>query len=88
MGIGLSILLIAIGAILTFAVHTGVSGVSLHTVGIILMIVGGLGFVATFTFWGLAGRQRTQRRSVIAHSDGTTSEVDETIRHSGTTLPN
>lgn len=88
MGIGLSILLIAIGAILTFAVHYSISGVSLHTVGIILIVVGGLGFVATLALWMRAGTNRTQRRSVIAHRDGTSSEVDETIRHSGTTLPN
>jgi hypothetical protein len=40
MGIGTSILLIAVGAILKFAVTASVSGVDLATVGVILMIVG------------------------------------------------
>jgi hypothetical protein len=45
MGIGTSIFLIAVGAILKFAVTTDVSGVELSTVGLILMIVGILGLV-------------------------------------------
>ena len=54
MGIGTSILLIAIGAILKFAVTSSVSGVSLSTVGVILMIVGGLGLLISLImgeFW-------------------------------------
>jgi TRAP-type C4-dicarboxylate transport system permease small subunit len=45
MGIGLSILLIAIGAILTWAVTFTVVGVSIHLVGVILMIVGAIGLL-------------------------------------------
>jgi hypothetical protein len=45
MGIGTSIFLIAVGAILKFAVTTSVSGIELATVGVILMIVGILGLV-------------------------------------------
>src|ERR1051326_3592357 len=45
MGVGVSILLIAAGAILTWAVTATVSGVSIHTVGVILLIVGILGLV-------------------------------------------
>src|SRR3954464_10130519 len=45
MGIGTSIFLIAVGAILKFAVTTSVSGVELATVGVILMVVGILGLV-------------------------------------------
>ena len=47
MGIGASIFLIAIGAILTFAVHATLSGVSIQTIGVILMIAGALGLVVT-----------------------------------------
>jgi len=43
MGIGVSIFLIALGAILTFAVHATLSGVSIQTIGVILMIAGALG---------------------------------------------
>jgi Domain of unknown function (DUF6458) len=42
-GIGTSLLLIAVGAILYFAVTASVSGVSIQTVGLILMIVGVIG---------------------------------------------
>jgi Domain of unknown function (DUF6458) len=45
MGIGTSIFLIAVGAILKFAVTAHVSGVSLATVGTILIIVGIVGLV-------------------------------------------
>jgi hypothetical protein len=43
MTIGTSLFLIAVGAILKFAVTATVSGVDIHTVGLILMIVGGIG---------------------------------------------
>jgi hypothetical protein len=45
MGIGTSIFLIAVGAILKFAVTAHVSGIALATVGTILMIVGVLGLL-------------------------------------------
>jgi Flp pilus assembly protein protease CpaA len=51
MGIGASIFLIAIGAILTFAVHATLSGVSVQTVGVILMIAGALGLLVTLTIF-------------------------------------
>jgi hypothetical protein len=43
MTIGTSLFLIAVGAILKFAVTAHVAGVDLQTVGVILMIVGGVG---------------------------------------------
>ena len=45
MGIGVSIFLIAVGAILTFAVTVTANGVNISTVGMILMIVGGIGLL-------------------------------------------
>jgi hypothetical protein len=51
MGLGVSILLIAAGAILAFAVNTTVSGVDIQTVGWILLIVGILGAVLSMIFW-------------------------------------
>ncbi|WP_324605785.1 DUF6458 family protein [Streptomyces sp. NRRL B-24484] len=44
-GLGVSIFLLAAGAILAFAVSRNVSGVDLDTVGIILMAVGALGIL-------------------------------------------
>jgi hypothetical protein len=51
MGIGVSIFLIAVGAILTFAVHATLSGVSIQTIGVILMVVGVIGLLVTMLIW-------------------------------------
>jgi hypothetical protein len=52
-GIGASLLLIALGAILTWAVSVDAEGFNLNTIGLILLVVGGLGLlislVANFT---------------------------------------
>jgi hypothetical protein len=50
MGIGTSIFLIAIGAILRFAVTASVSGIELHTVGTILMVVGVVGLLISLLY--------------------------------------
>jgi uncharacterized membrane protein len=50
MGLGSSLLLIAVGAVLRFAVTVTTNGVNLQTVGVILMIVGAIGFVVSL-FW-------------------------------------
>lgn len=47
MTLGLSLLLFAIGAILRFAVTASVAGIDPQTVGVILMIVGAVGFLVT-----------------------------------------
>jgi hypothetical protein len=66
-GIGVSILLIAVGAVLAFAVHVSTSGFNLHTIGWILMIVGAIGILLSLIFWsswgGAGGRGR--RREVV-----------------------
>ena len=46
MGIGVSIFLLAVGAILAFAVEANTDGVNLDTIGIILMVIGGIGLLA------------------------------------------
>lgn len=64
MGLGTSLLLIAIGAILRFAVSVTTSGFNLHTIGVILMIIGAVGIVISMMFWsswggfGGSGRER------------------------------
>ena len=55
MGIGVSIFLIAVGAILTWAVNATVSGLELNTIGVILMVVGALGLVLSMIFWSSWG---------------------------------
>ena len=57
MGIGTSIFLIAVGAVLKFAVTASVAGVKLHTVGLILMVIGGIGLLLSL-FWLLSRPRR------------------------------
>ena len=62
MGPGASIILMAAGAILRWAVDTSdVHDVNLRTVGLILLVVGAVGFVVSLLFWtswGGVGRRR------------------------------
>jgi hypothetical protein len=51
MGVAVSLLLIAFGAILTWAVTKEPSGLDLDAVGVILMVVGLVGFVLGLIWW-------------------------------------
>ena len=55
MGIGVSLLLVAAGAILAWAVSAEVSGVDINTVGIILLVVGAIGVLLSLVFWSSWG---------------------------------
>lgn len=62
MGTAVSLLTIAAGAIMLWAVNTTASGFSIHTVGIILIVVGAVGLVLSIIFWsswgGFSGNAR------------------------------
>lgn len=66
MGIGVSIFLIALGAILYFATNVDISGIELSTVGVILMIVGAIGLIAALFIFG--PRKRTT--TIVEDEDG------------------
>ena len=68
MGIGTSIFLIALGAILYFAVNASVSGIEIATIGVILMVCGGLGLLISLFFLGSA-RRETRDRTVVRERD-------------------
>ena len=54
---GIALFLIAIGAILYFAVNADVSGLEIETIGLILMIVGAVGFLwSMFVLYGARTR--------------------------------
>ena len=55
MGMGTSIFLVAVGAILDFAVDVNTRGFNLHTIGAILMIVGAIGMLLSLVFWSSWG---------------------------------
>lgn len=65
MGTGVSVFLIAIGAILTFALENDfIDGVDLDVVGMILMAAGVLGLVMFMAVWG-PRRDRVVQRTVV-----------------------
>ncbi|MDP9387840.1 MAG: DUF6458 family protein [Actinomycetota bacterium] len=59
--------LIAVGAILAFAVEVSAEGIDLDTVGVILMIVGGIGLLASMLFW--SSRSPYGRRDEVVVRD-------------------
>ena len=61
MSLGVSIFLLVVGAILTFAVDVTTSGFNLNTVGVILMVAGALGLVLSFLFWSSFSPYRRSR---------------------------
>jgi hypothetical protein len=69
MGIGTSIFLIALGAILKFAVTASVSGVDLATVGVILMVVGIVGLLISLPVLMQAGRRTPVARERVVERD-------------------
>jgi hypothetical protein len=64
MGLGVGLFLVAVGAVLAFAVNVTANGVDLHTIGWILIAVGGVGILLSLIFWsswagpGYFGRRR------------------------------
>src|SRR5207247_6619966 len=73
MGMGASLLLVAAGAILIWAVNATGSGLELHTIGWILLAVGAAGALLSLIFWsilgGVGGRADGPRgrRTVVRH---------------------
>jgi hypothetical protein len=64
MGLGTSILLIAVGAILKYAVTASVEGIDINVVGVILMIVGAIGLVLS-VLWMTIYADRLRGRAVV-----------------------
>jgi hypothetical protein len=75
-GVATSIVVFAIGAILRFATTVHTTNFNVHTIGVILMIVGAVGFVVSLIFWsswgGWGGWHRS--RSVYRQPDGSVIE--------------
>ena len=69
MGVGIGLLLAAAGAVLAFAVDKQVSGVNLHSVGWILLIVGIIGVALSMIFWsswaGPGYFAQSRRRTIV-----------------------
>jgi hypothetical protein len=69
MGVGVSIFLIAVGAILTWAVTIETRGIDLDVVGVILMVVGILGLLLSLIFWSSWGGFGGTRRDTVVRED-------------------
>jgi hypothetical protein len=76
-GIGVSILLIAIGAILTFAVDVSISGLKLEVVGWILMGAGVVGLIITLIQLSSTRRTTVSERRVFDPNDPTGGVVEQ-----------
>ena len=81
MGIGTSIFLIAVGAILRYAVTEEVQGVEIQTVGLILMIVGIIGLIITLAMFFCL--QRPPARRTSSPRGGTIDRVGTGARTTG-----
>jgi hypothetical protein len=81
MGLGVGIFLVAVGAILAFAVNvdTAAQGVNLHTIGLILLGVGALGILLSMVFWSSWGGPSAFRRRTTTNvpPPGTTTTIDQ-----------
>lgn len=60
MGLGTSLFLIAVGAILKFAITTTAHGVNINTIGVILMIVGAVGLIISLFYMTMWADRRRQ----------------------------
>jgi hypothetical protein len=74
MGIGASVLLLAVGAILTFALNVSVGFLDLDVVGWIMMAAGAIGLFLTTVIWG--NRRRTVVTQQPVQPVATTTEYD------------
>jgi hypothetical protein len=89
MGIAVSILLIAVGAVLTWGVTAEAEGLDINAIGVILLIVGILGLVVSMIFWSTWGgvHRRSvyveggpvRRRTVEPRRETTVVEEDEIV---------
>jgi hypothetical protein len=68
-GIAVSLILIAFGAILTWAVNEEPSGLDLTVVGVVLMIVGLVGFILTMLFWSQWAPYGPRARTRVVEDD-------------------
>jgi len=66
MGIGVSLILAAAGAVLIWAVDTTSSGFNIHAAGVVLLVVGIIGFCLSLAFWSSWGGFGTRRDVDVA----------------------
>jgi hypothetical protein len=80
MGIGGSIFLLALGAILAFAVNAEISGLDINVVGYVLMLAGLIGLIVTIWYWNSRRRTVVQQSQPVIRSDGRVVDEVRTVR--------
>lgn len=65
MTLGVSLLLVAVGAILTWGVNAEVEGLDVNAIGVILMVVGLVGLVLSMLFWTSWSPVYARRRTYV-----------------------
>jgi hypothetical protein len=79
MGIGFSIFLLAVGAILAFAVNASVAGLDIHIVGWILMAAGVIGLILTMVVLTPRRRRTVTDTTHVAPAPGVEHQVSEDV---------
>jgi len=79
-GVVISILVFAVGAIMDFAVtvNTSQHGFNIRTVGVILMIVGAVGFVASFASGAFMQGGWRRHRTIVDDGQGHVARREDT----------
>ena len=80
MGIGGSIFLLALGAILAFAVNAQVSGIDINVVGYVLMLAGLVGLIVTIWFWNSRRRTVVEETRPVVRNEGQIVDEYRTVR--------
>jgi beta-lactamase regulating signal transducer with metallopeptidase domain len=71
MGLGVSLILIAVGAVMAWAIHVSTTGFNVNTIGYIVLVVGIIGALLSLVFWsswagpGYFAQGGGRRRTVI-----------------------
>jgi hypothetical protein len=76
MGISISLVLLVVGAVLTWAVSAQATGIDLNAVGVILMVVGILGLLLSLIFWSSWGGFGATRRDGGEGGGGQTTVIN------------
>jgi hypothetical protein len=76
-GVAASIVVFAVGAILRFATTARSSSLNIHTVGVILMVVGVVGLLVSLIFWASWGGFGGWRRNRTVYQQPTGTIVEE-----------
>jgi uncharacterized membrane protein YidH (DUF202 family) len=82
MGIVVSLLVIAVGAIMRFAVTVRGHGFNVHTTGVILIIVGIVGAIMSIVYWaswGGFGGTAVRHRTTVVGTDAPVVNTERTV---------